>query len=171
MKPYPDTAVLVPDGRLVLCEVKAYEDAAPFWSLHEWRHGFKRRYFDAYRHHARICGWWLAIYEAANERIGLNITPEKTVIEGEGRGASYVYWLQEDFHWYELKLDLPHRCPRPYNSLVDLPTKEVADRPTSGNRQFNDALEVGHKSEEQIVAWFCTKGCGAWRLDQRKLGD
>jgi hypothetical protein len=168
-QPYPDTVLCLPSGRLVLCEIKAFEDAAPFWSLHEWRHGFKRRYFEAYQHHGRKHGWYLAVYEAANERIGLNISPGETVIYGEGRGSDYVYWLQEHFHWHPLSLNLLGRTLRPYNSLTDQPTKEVADRPTGQKRRFEEALAFGLEAEEQIVKWFRDRGCGCWRLDQRFL--
>lgn len=152
-----------------LADLKSYEDAAPFFMTREWRHGVPRKTWEGYLAVAGRCRvpFALIVAELARGRIGiLRDTPEG-LIEGTGKGASWVYWRQSAFSWID-GFDVPNdfeRIPRPYNSAIDEPTKEVFERAVSKlGRNFDQSLELGHKAELAVARFLERKGFTLWRL-------
>ena len=156
-------------------DVKAFQDAAPFYAAHEWRHGIKKRLADDY---AKISpAWLIVIYEVANARLGFR---RGDLGQCDGWGAaedSMVYWPQDSFFWRKSKIEVLEQIPRAYNSLTDKPSRETYDKQLrfqkdSGRprRDFEKALAFGLDAESKILNFLRQQtGFGLWPLNQETL--
>jgi len=142
-----------------LADLKSYEDAAPFFMTREWRHGVPRKTWEGYLAVAGRCRvpFALIVAELARGRIGiLRDTPEG-LIEGTGKGASWVYWRQSAFSWID-GFDVPNDLSV-FPGLTTQRSTNRRKRFLSGQSQNSGAISINlsnwgtRRSWPSLVSW------------------
>jgi hypothetical protein len=167
----PDYLVLPPVSQSYLADLKAYEDAAPFYKAFQWRHGMPRKKYEGYLAVAgrRRVAFMVMILEVCHRRLGYLRDPSATVIEGEGKNGDWVYWNQHAFTWFAEQVDVPtsmdsRRRKRPYDSANDPPSYETFRRETAGIRTFHESLHFGEEGERAVQHFLVNQGWNVYRL-------